>query len=66
MASPHYLHNVTDNLLSDRYALIAIHDIEKGEEFTNDYAADTFDPPYYDALYEQYGVIENYLDDDGI
>ena len=61
--SRRYLHKVTEALLADRYALIATRDIEKGEEFTNDYVADVLDPPYYDVLFEQYGVDEDYLND---
>jgi len=57
------LHNVTDALLDDRYALVATRDIERGEELTNDYAAEVVDPPYYDELYEQFGVVEDFLDD---
>lgn len=58
-----YLHNVTEALLDDRYVLVATRDIERGEEFTNDYSADVVDPPFYDVLYEQYGVSESFLDD---
>ena len=61
--SRRYLHKVTEALLSDRYALIATRDIEKGEEFTNDYVADCLEPPFYDVLFEQYGVDEDYLND---
>jgi len=59
---PQYLGNVTKALLNDRYALVATRDIQKGEEFTNDYTAE-FVPPYYDVLYEQYGVSEDFLND---
>jgi SET domain len=61
--SVHYLQNVTKALLDVRYALVATRDIEVGEEFTNDYAAETCDPPFYDILCEQYGVSESYVDD---
>ncbi len=61
--SNQYVQNVTRALLADRYALVATRDIEIGEELTNDYAGDTEDPPFYDILYEQYGVEESYLDD---
>jgi SET domain len=63
VTSVHYLQNVTKALLGARYALVATRDIEIGEEFTNDYAAETFDPPFYDVLCEQYGVSESYVDD---
>ena len=62
VTSPLNLRNVTEALLDDRYALVATRDIEKGEEFTNDYAAEVVDPPYYDVLYEQYGVTEDFLE----
>ena len=58
-----YLDTVTKALLDDRYALIATRDIEIGEEYTNNYNADCAEPPYFDILYEQYGVCEDYLDD---
>ena len=61
--SRQYLHRVTEALLDDRYSLVATRDIESGEEFTNDYSAEDDCPPYYDALYEQYGVREDFLDD---
>jgi hypothetical protein len=60
--SRRYLHKVTEALLDDRYALVATRDIERGEEFTNDYSAEDACPPYYDVLYEQYGVCEDFLD----
>lgn len=61
--SIHYIQNVTDALLDIRYALIATRDIENGEEFSNDYATDAVDPPFYHVLYERYGLSESYLDD---
>ncbi len=62
VTSIHYIRNVTKALLDVRYALVATRDIEIGEEFTNDYAAEVVDPPFYDILYEHYGVSEGYLD----
>jgi hypothetical protein len=61
--SRRYLHKVTEALLDDRYSLVATRDIERGEEFTNDYSAEDDCPPYYDVLYEQYGVCEDFLDE---
>ena len=58
-----YLHKVTEALLNDRYSLVATRDIESGEELANDYFADDECPSYYDDLYEQYGVQEDYLED---
>ena len=56
VTSIHYIQNVTKALLDDRYALIATRDIEIGEEFSNDYVADTVDPPFYHILCKHYGV----------
>jgi SET domain-containing protein len=61
--SDRYLDNVTETLLDDRYAMVATRDIEKGEEFSNDYNAECDEPPFFDKLYEQYGVEEDYLND---
>jgi len=61
--SSDYVELVIRALLDDRYALVATRDIEPGEEFTNDYASEIDDPRFYDALCEQYGVTEAYLDD---
>jgi SET domain-containing protein len=59
-----YIHNVTKARLDDRYAIVATRDIEMGEEFTIDYyAAEVEEPPFYEILYEQYGVDESYLKD---
>lgn len=58
-----YIRNVSQALLDIRYALVANRDIESGEELTSDYAAEVFDPPFFDLLCEQYGVSEDYLDD---
>ncbi len=62
VTSIHYIQNVTKALLDVRCALVATRDIEIGEEFTNDYAAEVDDPPFYHMLCEQYGVSEDYLD----
>ena len=61
--SPRYLDDVAEALLDYRYALVATRDIEAGEEFTNDYFAEAAEPPYYDELYEKYGVREDLVDD---
>lgn len=61
--SSDYVQNVTRALLDDRHALVAARDIKSGEELTNDYASEIDDPQFYDALCEQYGVTEAYLDD---
>jgi hypothetical protein len=53
---------VTNALLGDRYALIALRDIAAGEELTNNYEIEVADPPFYLTLCDQYGVDENYLE----
>jgi hypothetical protein len=62
--SDSYIQDVTEALLADQYALVATRDIERGEEFTTNYATECEEPPFFDAIYEQYGVDEPYLDDD--
>lgn len=60
-SSAAYLDDVRKALLEDRYALIAVRDIQIGEEITNNYEVDVFDPPFYLRLCESYGVDEDYL-----
>jgi len=55
-ASAHDVKEVEEALLGDRFALIATRDLVAGEELTQDYTIGIEDPPYYDALCEQYGV----------
>lgn len=47
---------VEDALLNDRFALIATQDLKVGDELTHDYNIGIEDPPYYDAMCEQYNV----------
>lgn len=54
-------HDVARALLHDRFALIAMRDIETGEELTNDYNTDVRDPLYYDVLCRRYGVSWDWL-----
>jgi SET domain-containing protein len=54
--SPQNVQDVEDALLNDRFALIAIQDLEVGDELTHDYNIGVEDPSYYDALCEQYDV----------
>ena len=61
--SRQYLDHVSEALVDDRYSLVATRDIEIGEELTNDYSVDDDCPHYYDVLYEQYGVCEDFLDE---
>jgi len=60
-ASARDVRAVEDALLHDRFALIATRDLAVGEELTEDYTIDVEDPPYYDALCEQYGVSSPWL-----
>lgn len=61
-SSPTYLRDVAQALLEDRFALIALRDIEVGEEFTVNYSEDIYDPPFFLRLYEEHGIVETYLD----
>lgn len=62
--SPQGIQDVEDHLLSDRFALIAIQNVEAGDELTLDYNNCVEDPLYYDDLCEQYGISESYLNID--
>ena len=59
--SPRSAREVADALLSDRFALIAIRGLEVGDELTLDYNIGVEDPPYYAALYEEYGLTSPWL-----
>jgi hypothetical protein len=54
--SPQDVQDVAEALLNDRFALIATQDLKVGDELTQDYTIGIEDPPYYDALCEQYNV----------
>ena len=58
---PRNVQEVEDALLNDRFALIATQNIQVGDELTMDYNIGIEDPPYYDALCEQYGVSSPWL-----
>jgi hypothetical protein len=60
---PEHLKKVAAALFDDRYSLVATRDIEEGEELLVNYNADDNSPPYYDTLYEQFGIREDYLND---
>jgi len=62
VSSASYLQDVTNLLMSDRYALIATRDIERGEEFTNNYGDEVSDPPFFTAMYELYDIDDDFLD----
>ena len=53
--------DVTDALLNDHFALIAVRDLKAGDELTHDYSIGVEDPLYYDALCEQYDVSSPWL-----
>ena len=61
--SPQYIERVKKALLSDRFAMIAVRDIQVGEEFTNNYALEVGDPPFFEEIYDQYDIDESYVDD---
>jgi SET domain-containing protein len=52
---------VEEALLNDRFALIALRDMNAGEELTHNYNEGIEDPPYYDALCEHYNVTWPFL-----
>ena len=52
---------VADALLNDRFSLIATRDLKVGDELTHDYNVGTEEPPYFDALCEQYDLSEPWL-----
>ena len=60
-ASPKGVKDVSDALLSDRFALIATRDLKVDDELTHDYTIGIEDPSYYDALCEQYDVSWTWL-----
>lgn len=47
----------------DRYAMIATRDIQAGEEFTNNYTLEVGDPPFFEAIYDQYEIDDSYMED---
>ncbi|MBN36113.1 MAG: hypothetical protein CMM46_15325 [Rhodospirillaceae bacterium] len=53
-----YLKVITEALLDDGYALVAIRDIEPGDEITPDYADEEGigESAFFEELYEHYGV----------
>lgn len=61
--SPQYIERVKQALLSDRYAMIAVRDIQAGEEFTNNYALEIVDPPFFEEIYDLYDIDDSYIDD---
>ncbi len=61
-SSPGYLQDVRHALLEDRFALISSRNIAAGEEFTNNYSEDICEPPFFMRLYEEYGIVEDYLE----
>jgi len=52
---------VEDALMNERFSLVAARDLKPGEELTMDYNIGIEEPPYFDALYEQYEILEPWL-----
>ena len=63
--SPQNAQDVAEALLNDRFAQIAIQDLKVGDELTMDYTIGIEDPPYYDALCDEYDVSEPFLNGTG-
>ncbi len=61
-SSPGYLQDVRQALLEDRFAMMSSRSIAAGEEFTNNYSKDLREPPFFMRLYEDYGIVEDYLE----
>jgi SET domain-containing protein len=59
--SPQSVQDVEGALLNDRFALIAAQDLKAGDELTHDYNVGVEDPPYYDALREQYDMSDPWM-----
>ncbi|MEM6577711.1 MAG: SET domain-containing protein [Pseudomonadota bacterium] len=62
-ASSTYIAEVSEALLSDRYAMIATRDIEVGDEFTNNYLRELDEPDFFEDVYDQYEIDDSYMDD---
>ena len=60
-----YPERVALALQQDRFALVATRDIASGEELTNNYNDDIFDPDFFMRVYAQYEIDEGYLEEDG-
>ncbi len=43
--------------------MIAIRYIQFGEEFTNNYAVEVGDPPFFEEIYDRYDIDESYMDE---
>ncbi|MEL7013982.1 MAG: SET domain-containing protein [Pseudomonadota bacterium] len=61
---PHTPERVTLALQQERFALVATRDIAAGEELTNNYNEDIFDPDFFIRVYDTYNINEDYLDED--
>jgi SET domain-containing protein len=62
ISSPAYLQQVGQALCEDRFAMLSSRVIAAGEEFTNNYSEDLSEPSFFNRLYEEYGVLEDYLE----
>lgn len=61
--SPDYIECVKQALLRDRYAMIAICNIQVGDELTNNYLLEVGDPPFFETIYDRYDIDDSYMDD---
>jgi hypothetical protein len=59
--APKDVQGVEDALLDARFSLIAKQDLQPDDELTMDYNIGIEDPPYFDALYEHYDILEPWL-----
>jgi SET domain-containing protein len=59
--SPQNSQDVEDGLLNKRFTLFASKDLKAGDELTMDYNIGIEEPPYYEALYEEYDISEPWL-----
>ncbi|MEO0749002.1 MAG: SET domain-containing protein [Pseudomonadota bacterium] len=59
--APGYIDQVTDALLSDRYAMMAVRNIEVGDEFTNNYHLELDEPAFFEDIYDSYEIDDSYL-----
>ena len=59
--APGYIDQVTEALLSDRYAMMAVRDIEVGDEFTNNYHLELDEPAFFEDIYDSYDIDDSYL-----
>ena len=62
ISSPAYLEQVGQALYENRFAMFSSRAIAAGEEFTNNYSEDLTEPEFFNRLYAEHGVVEDYLE----